>query len=83
MTEYAPPGFSGYYRDLKFGINAGIFYDFGAVWYQTENLTKKHFHNGFGAGLHFRMPYIEVFRVELGFDNNLHPQFIADLEVAF
>jgi len=77
------PGFEGYSSNLKFGISAGIFYDTGAVWFQNHNLTRQDFKSGFGAGIHFHLPYINVFRVECGFNSNGDVQGIAEIEKAF
>ena len=84
LSEFAMPGLADYYRNLKFGVSAGIFYDFGAIWYQHQSLNnKKHFLYGFGAGLHFHLPYIELFRLELGLDKKFNYEFIAEIGVAF
>ncbi len=72
-----------YSSNLKFGISAGIFFDSGSVWYQDETLSIHQVKSGFGAGIHFHLPYIEVFRLECGFNKQLEAQAIADIEVAF
>lgn len=82
MEEMALPGFEEYYRNLKFGISAGLFYDYGAIWYQDETLSKKHYLYGFGGGLHFHLPYIEIFRLEIGFDKEFNHEYIAEIGIA-
>jgi len=77
------PGLEGYSSNLKFGISAGIFYDSGAAWFQDHKLTKHDFNSGFGVGIHFHLPYVNVFRVECGFNNQGDVQAIADVEKAF
>ncbi len=72
-----------YSSNLKFGISAGLFFDNGVVWYQNQPLSIRQVKSGFGAGLHFHLPYVEVFRVECGFNKQLKAQAIADIEVAF
>lgn len=72
-----------YSSNLKFGLNAGLFFDGGAIWYQNQPLSVHRVKSGFGAGLHFRLPYVEVFRVECGFNKHWKAQAIADIEVAF
>lgn len=72
-----------YSSNLKFGISAGIFFDNGIVWYQQQTPSIRQVKSGFGAGLHFHLPYVEVFRVECGFNKQLKAQAIADIEVAF
>jgi len=77
------PGFEGYSDNLKFGISAGIFFDSGTVWNQDEALQMKNVKSGFGAGIHFHLPYIDLFRVECAFNTIWKPQAIAEVEVAF
>ncbi len=77
------PGFEDYSSNLKFGISGVIFFDSGAVWYQDENLTGDKLNSGFGLGLHFHMPYIDIFRVECAFDTKWKPQAIAEVVMAF
>ena len=77
------PAFDQYSTNLKFGMSAGIFLEAGKVWYQNDPVTIKNFKPGFGAGIHFHLPYVEVFRVECGFDFDWNPSLIAEAEVAF
>ncbi len=83
LPELAPPGFENYYRNLKFGLSAGVFYDAGAVWFQSEQLSNRHIHDGMGVGLHIHLPYVDLFRLELAFDRKLNHQFIGEIGVAF
>ncbi|MDW7680423.1 MAG: BamA/TamA family outer membrane protein, partial [bacterium] len=77
------PGFEAYSRYLKFGVSGGIFYETGAVWFHTEGLNRDRFRTGFGAGVHFLLPYIDVFRIDLGFNFEWEPQLIAEIKTAF
>jgi len=82
--DVAPmPGFETYSSNLKFGISAGIFLETGAIWFQDHQLSQQNFRSGFGAGLHFHMPYINVFRVDCGINSEWQIQNIVDIEVAF
>lgn len=83
MSEYAFPGFEKYFQNLKYGLSAGIFYDFGATWYQDDTLTDKDYLSGFGAGIHFHLPYIDLFRLEVAFDPDWNHEFIAEIKAAF
>jgi len=76
-------GFEDYSSNLKFGISAGIFIESGAVWNQNQALTAEHFKSGFGAGIHFHVPYIDVLRLDCGFNLEWKPQLIAEVLVAF
>ena len=72
-----------YGSNFRFGISGAIFVDTGAVWLQDEELAKSNFITGWGAGLHFFLPYQNVLRIEYGFDEHWHGQFIVDLFVFF
>jgi outer membrane protein assembly factor BamA len=72
-----------YLKNLKFGINAGIFIDSGIAWSKSNEYTIKNFHTGFGAGLHFRVPYVEVVRLDYGFNQNFQGQIIFEIGNSF
>lgn len=69
--------------NLKFGMSGAIFLETGKVWNQNQSFTLQKFKPGFGAGIHFHVPYVEVFRLECGFDFDWKPSLIAEVEVAF
>lgn len=74
-------------QNLKFGINGAVFFDSGMVWgpdekgknikFKPENLLK-----GFGFGLHFILPYVEVARLEFGFDEQKNSEIIFEFGAA-
>ncbi|MFQ5708386.1 MAG: outer membrane protein assembly factor [bacterium] len=72
-----------YGSNLRFGISGAIFIDTGAVWFQGEKLTTQKFITGWGAGLHFHLPYMNLLRVEYGFNEHWDGQLIVDALVAF
>ncbi len=77
------PLFGHYSSDLPFGLSGSLFYDVGSVWFKdVENLPSKSF-SGFGFGLNFHVPYIDVFRVEYAFNTDWEGQLIFDLKAAF
>ena len=66
FTWKSAPILKRYFRDLKYGLSAALFLDFGQVWIRPNDATYKKFQAGWGAGLHFRMPYLDVLRLEAG-----------------
>jgi outer membrane protein assembly factor BamA len=72
-----------YLQNLKIGLSGALFVDTGIVWVNAEDYTTDKFNTGFGVGLHIHLPYIEVFRIDLGFDGNLNSQFIFEVGVVF
>ncbi|KAA3620090.1 MAG: hypothetical protein DWQ05_05010 [Calditrichaeota bacterium] len=38
---------------------------------------------GYGAGLNFHLPYVNIVRLELGFDDDLNTEFIFDAQMSF
>ncbi|MDZ7288557.1 MAG: BamA/TamA family outer membrane protein [candidate division KSB1 bacterium] len=77
------PMFAAYMQNMKFGISAGIFADYGQTWFQGRHPDFSNGLRGFGAGLHIHLPYIYLLRLELGFDEHGHVERIADIGVAF
>lgn len=77
------PQLGEYSSNLKFGLSAGLFLETGAVWYQKQSLSFQDFKSGFGAGVHFHLPYVDIFRLECGFNFHWEPNAIAEVEVAF
>ncbi len=70
-------------RNLKFGINMGLFAESGMVWSRRQDFSPKNFISGFGVGLHFLLPYVEVVRADLAFDEKLHSQFLIEVLMPF
>ncbi len=80
----SPGAMLGHYsQNLPFGISAGLFYDAGAVWRQKAKIGDVDFLTGFGAGLHFHVPYADVVRIEYALDADFDSQLIIDIEAAF
>jgi len=74
---------SQYLRNLKFGLSGALFIDTGIAWVEADQYKKENFNTGFGFGFHIHLPYIEVFRVDVGFNGNLDSQLIFEVGVVF
>lgn len=73
-----------YGSDLRFGLSGALFVDTGAVWFGNETLDlEKHFITGWGAGVHIFLPYMNLLRIEYGFDETWNGQLIIDALVWF
>ncbi|NOZ60049.1 MAG: BamA/TamA family outer membrane protein [Calditrichaeota bacterium] len=72
-----------YSSHLKFGISGALFVETGAVWYENQALTADIFRSGFGAGIHFHLPYVNLLRVELGLNSTWKAEAIIEVEAAF
>jgi outer membrane protein assembly factor BamA len=72
-----------YLQNLQIGLSAALFIDTGIVWESQDQYTKDNFRTGFGFGIHIHLPYIEIFRVDIGFDGNLDSQVIVEMGVVF
>ncbi|NOX87535.1 MAG: BamA/TamA family outer membrane protein [Calditrichaeota bacterium] len=70
-------------KDLKFGLNAGIFVESGQVWKKHKNFAIRKMVSGYGAGLHILLPYVEVLRLDLAFNEKGKSQFIAEILMPF
>ncbi len=83
-SGFMPPSST---QNLPFGINGALFYDSGVVWSDKNQLAQgikkrsfniNNFITGFGFGLHFRLPYVEIARLEMGFNENLESEIIFE-----
>jgi len=72
-----------YAQNLPFGVSLGLFVDAGATWFQRGLSNDSNYLGGFGAGLHFHLPYVDVFRLEYAFDRDLNGQMVIDIGAAF
>lgn len=70
-----------YLQDLKFGISAGLFIDTGTIWFQKGGTKNGLTMTGFGAGIHFHLPYIHVLRFDVAFNEAGEAQYIVDVGV--
>jgi outer membrane protein assembly factor BamA len=68
---------------LRYGLYLGIFADGGKVWYRDDPFPGKNWRSGYGAGLHFLLPYSLVLRTEYAYDNLGRGQFFIDLGASF
>ncbi len=71
------------FRNLKFGISAGVFVDSGIVWRNAGEIRWNDFTTGYGIGIHIHLPYINVLRVEYALNKMGRGQFIIDTGVSF
>jgi outer membrane protein assembly factor BamA len=78
------PMFGSYLQNMKFGLSAGIFADYGRVWFQANQRPRfADGLRGYGLGLHIHLPYINLLRLELAFDEEGRSEGIVDIGVAF
>ena len=78
-----PPIPPQYLRNLKIGLSGALFVDTGIVWNETAELAKDNYLTGFGFGLHLHLPYVEIFRFDVGFNHEFHSEFIFEVGVVF
>jgi outer membrane protein assembly factor BamA len=71
------------YRDLKFGISGGIFVDSGISWQDAAEVTGNNLFSGYGAGIHFHLPYAYIFRIDYAINDKGLGQWIIDAGVSF
>ncbi len=67
----------------KFGVYAALFFDAGTVWFRGKPFALDTFSKGYGAGLHFLLPYGMVMRTEYGFNEARRGEFILDFGTSF
>jgi len=71
------------FRNLKFGLSAGIFLDNAVIWRNAGDIRLDRFYTGYGAGIHIHLPYVNVLRIEYAFNRKGRGQLIFDTGVSF
>lgn len=71
------------FKVLRYGLYAGVFADAGRIWYRSEPVSTKNWYSGYGAGLHFLLPYSIVIRTEYAMNNLGAGQLIFDFGASF
>ncbi|TFH00831.1 MAG: hypothetical protein E4H13_06465 [Calditrichales bacterium] len=72
-----------YLHNLKIGLSGALFIDSGIAWTHAEEYAIENFHSGFGMGLHFHLPYVEIMRLDYAFDRDFRGQLIFEIGVVF
>lgn len=77
---YAPlPEFSVW----RYALYLGVFADAGKTWFRSEGPGGRSWYSGFGAGLHFLLPYSIVIRTEYAFSRSGNGEFVVDFGASF
>jgi len=63
----------------RFGFGLALFADAGAAWHRADELKLSSFLPGYGAGIHFLLPYGFIGRVEYARNKLGRGEFIFDL----
>ncbi len=70
-------------QNMRFGINGGLFAESGIIWNRRRQLRSENLISGFGFGLHFLLPYIEVMRLDMAFNEKLKHEIIMEIQMPF
>jgi len=71
------------FRTWKLGLYAAVFADAGMVWDRHERPDVSASARGYGAGLHFLLPYGTVFRIDRAWSETGRAQWIFDVGTSF
>lgn len=71
------------FKVLRYGLYAGFFADAGKIWYRSESFSSKPWLLGYGAGLHFLLPYSIIVRTEYAWNELGQGRFVLDFGVSF
>lgn len=74
-AAFLPEGFNVW----RFGVTAALFADAGTAWFRDGEFSTANLAKGYGAGLHFLLPYSGVLRIEYAFDERRNGELIVDL----
>jgi outer membrane protein assembly factor BamA len=71
------------FTNLEFGLSGGIFIDQGFYADYWEKLSLKSRFYGYGFSLYFHLPYNNIFRFDVAFDEKGNREFILENIVSF
>jgi outer membrane protein assembly factor BamA len=74
-----PPEFSIW----RYGLYAALFADAGTTWYRADSFSTVPWYTGYGAGLHFLLPYSFVLRTEYALNQHGRGEFIFGFHASF
>jgi outer membrane protein assembly factor BamA len=74
-----PPEFSIW----RYGLYAALFADAGTAWYRADSFSTVPWYTGYGAGLHFLLPYSFVLRTEYALNQHGRGEFIFGFHASF
>jgi outer membrane protein assembly factor BamA len=63
----------------RFGVSAALFADAGTVWFRSQSFALNALAKGYGAGIHFLLPYSVVLRTEYAWNESRRGEFIIDV----
>ncbi|MBE0645373.1 MAG: BamA/TamA family outer membrane protein [Bacteroidetes bacterium] len=71
------------FRTWKLGLYGALFFDTGIAWNKGDRPLIGRIPHGYGAGLHFLLPYGTVFRVDRAWDESGRGEWVLDVGAAF
>jgi len=70
-------------QNLKFGISAGLFVDYGIIWNREDEFQLDTGRGGAGLGLHFHVPFLDVLRFEGAVNEDGRIEGFVDIGASF
>lgn len=71
------------FRTWKLGLFAALFFDSGIVWNKPDRPLRGRIPRGYGAGLHFLLPYGKVLRIDRAWNENGRGEWVVDVGASF
>ncbi len=71
------------FRTWKLGLYGALFFDSGIVWNRDDRPFTGKIPHGYGAGLHFLLPYGTVFRIDRAWNESGRGEWIFDVGASF
>ncbi len=83
LSWKSAPMMPAFFQQLKYGVSLALFMDSAVLWDRREQLSLRNHFTGFGAGLHFHLPYIYLLRLEHAWNDVGDREWIIDAQVSF
>jgi len=83
LTWESAPVLGKYFKNLEFGMGCHFFIDSGSIWSRSDNFFEVPLYKGYGAGLHFRLPYDGFIRVDFAVNEKRKLEILIIENLAF
>lgn len=71
------------FTQMRYGIYGALFADAGKIWYRTQRVDRRPLLAGYGAGIHFLLPYAVCIRTEIAVNERRQSEAYIAWDVSF
>jgi len=84
VKTFSDDGWLSYFlKDMRYAISLGAFVDMGLLWDEPRELSLNRARWGYGFGINFHLPFVQILRLERAWNDTGRGQYIIDVGVSF